>query len=319
MKTLLPGLLLVPVAALALIAAGAQAPPSAAERRPFAEGIVSTPDDELGGALSPDGKVFLYTKSIPRSQMYVICETRRLSNGWGRPRIVSFSGRWRDADPVFSLDGRRVYFVSDRPVGGVDRKNYDLWYAERRGDEWGEPVHLEAPINSDANEFFASFAADGTIYFTSRRAGGLGDIDVYRSRWVDGKYTAPENLGPTINGKGWLNIEAFIAPDQSFLLVGAFGHTDDGDSDILVSYRDGASFGPLKLLGPAVNTSVRDYSPRISPDGKTLFFTSERGLGSEPRTPPWTYHALQERRLGILNGLGNIYAIPLAEALAGTR
>jgi len=42
------------------------------------------------------------------------------------------------------------------------------------------------------------------------------------SKIVNEKYTTPVNLGPAINGKGIVNIEAFVSPDEKFLLIGAF-------------------------------------------------------------------------------------------------
>ena len=306
--------------------AGRRAAPTAlaesptAEPRLFGEGVISTPDDEFGGSLSPDGQTLLYCKSVPRSQFYVIVESRWNQGRWSTPRICSFSGRYRDSDPVFSRDGSLVYFVSDRPVAGVDRKNFDVWSVARRGSGWGEPENLGRPINSDRNEYFVSFTRDGTIYFTSAREGSRGPIDVWRSRLVDGRYSEPENLGQTINGKEWLNVEAWIAEDESFLLVGAFGHADgQGDSDIFVSYRQGGVFGPLRALGPAVNTAAREYSPRISLNGKSFFFTSERGMPTERRTQPWTAAEFKKASRSTRNGLGNIYWMNLEDALTGTR
>jgi WD40-like Beta Propeller Repeat len=283
----------------------------------FGPGVLSTPDDEFGGTLSPDGRTFLYCKSVPRSQFYIIVESHQDGGRWSAPRIASFSGRYRDSDPVFSRDGSRVTFVSDRPVAGVDRKNFDVWSVARRKDGWGEPENLGPPVNSDKNEYFVSFTRDGTIYFTSAREGSRGPIDVWRSRWADGRYGEPENLGEAINGKNWLNVEAWIAEDESFLLVGAFGHTDGpGDSDIFVSYRKDGVFGPLRPLGPEINTAAREYSPRISLDGQWLFFTSERGMPTQGRTRPWSREDFQKASTSIQNGLGNIYRIRLAEALA---
>lgn len=314
--------------------ANAEAVPSAAIRieapagdppgpdpRMFGEGVVSTSDDEFGGTFSPDGRTMLYNKSIPRSQFYVVMETHWENGRWREPVVASFSGRWRDSDPVFSKDGSRVYFASDRPVGGVDRKNFDIWYVPRQENGWAEPVNLGPPINSDKNEDFISFAGDGTAYFTSAREGSHGYMDAWRSRLVGGKYTEPENLGLSVNHEGWMNIESWIADDESFLLVGAFGHTDGpGDSDVFVSYRgqDG-SFGPLKPLGPKINTAAREYSPRVSLDGKSLFFSSERGMPIEPRTKPWTREEFEKGTRAIGNGLGNIYRVSLEEALKGTR
>jgi len=67
---------------------------------------------------------------------------------------------------------------------------------------------------------------------------------------------------------------------------------------------------PSKNLGPKVNSSFRDYSPRISPDGQWLFFTSERDF-SAGRKRLASYEELQHGLHGTLNGSGNIYRIPL--------
>ena len=286
----------------------------------FGEGVVSTPDDEFGGTFSPDGRTMLYNKSIPRSQFYVVMETRWENGRWREPNVAPFSGRWRDSDPVFSKDGSRVYFASDRPVGGVDRKNFDIWYVPREGNRWGEPVNLGPPINSDKNEDFISFAGDGTAYFTSAREGAQGYMDAWRSRLVGGKYTEPENLGLSVNREGWMNIESWIADDESFLMVGAFGHTDGpGDSDVFVSYRgpDGA-FGPLK---PSARRSTRPRAStaRACRSTGNLFSSraSEACRSSRARSRGRARSSRRGRALR--NGLGNIYRVSLEEALRGTR
>ena len=55
----------------------------------FGEGVISTPDDEFGGTFSPDGRTILYCKSVPRSQFYVIVESRRKNGRWSSPRVGS--------------------------------------------------------------------------------------------------------------------------------------------------------------------------------------------------------------------------------------
>src|SRR5262249_4100203 len=151
-----------------------------------------------------------------------------------------FSGSYRDSDPVLSPDGSKLYFVSDRPVNGVAKTDFDVWVVSRRGEGWGEAEHLDAPINSEYGEYFASAAANGDLFFSSDRPGGKGGLDVYRSRLVDGKYSAPENLGAAINSEAW-ELDCLVAPDASYLIVGAIGRPDSlGNYDLYVSYaREG--------------------------------------------------------------------------------
>jgi hypothetical protein len=302
--------------ALPLLGAG-PSPMPAEEPRLWGEGIVSTRDDEFGAqwvpgtAGSPD--TVFFDRTVPRSQLYTIHLSHLVGGRWQPPEVAPFSGTWRDSDPVLTPDGSRLYFVSDRPRAGKPVQDFDIWYVERTGAGWSEARHLEGPPNSEGSEYFVSATRDGTLYFTSNRPGSKGGIDVWRSRLVDGHYGEAENLGDVINKPGWVNIEAYVAPDESFLLIGAFGHADgQGDSDLFVSYRKNGVWGPpidLRINGPA-----RDYSPRLSPDGRTLFFASERGLPTAKERPR-TYREWTAAAAGTLNGLGNISQVDLKAAL----
>ena len=68
-----------------------------------------------------------------------------------------------------------------------------------------------------------------------------------------------------------------------------------------------------------MNTAARDYSPRFSPDGKYLFWSSERGISSTRPEKPVTYQELEKGMHSILNGWGNIYQIELSAIGLGAR
>ena len=139
---------------------------------------------------------------------------------------------------------------------------------------WSEPINVGQPVNSAVDEYYVSLTKDGTIYFASNRAGGLGSFDIYRSRLADGHYIKPENLGASINTK-YLEHDPFIAPDESYLLFtsvdrpGGFG---TGDLYISTRKKDG-TWTKSKNLGKAFNTNGYDFCPIVSPDGKYFFFT----------------------------------------------
>src|SRR5439155_36692 len=112
-----------------------------------------------------------FNVSVPRSYLYVICVSHRVNGRWTEPEIAPFSGHYRDSDPVLSPDGNRLYFVSDRPAPGKTTHDFDVWAVDRTtsGWGWGDPRNLGAPVNSSVNEYFASEASDGTLYFASAR------------------------------------------------------------------------------------------------------------------------------------------------------
>jgi hypothetical protein len=304
------------VLAAAAAVASSRAPAPAAPVL-FGEGVFSTPADEFGAALSPDGESALFNRSVPRSQLYTIFRTRRAGAGWGPPEVAGFSGRWRDFDPVFGPSGR-LYFISDRPrAGAPDDGEYNVWVVDDPRSAAAEPRALPPPVNGAGSVHFSSETSDGTLYVCASREDGTGPSDVYRlARTPDG-YAPPENLGPSVNGPSWLNLEAYVSADESVLVVSAYGHDDGfGDSDLYASRRCGGTWRPLVNLGEPVNGAAREYSPRITPDGKTLLYASERGLPTEPRKKGMTYAELVRRIRGVENGLGNIYSVPLDAALA---
>jgi Tol biopolymer transport system component len=292
------------------------------------EGTVSTAGDEFGGTLSADGRTLYFTRSIPPHYLYTLCVSKLNNGKWLQPELLPFSGVWRDSDPVLSPDGKRLYFVSDRPVcvvptGGAstrsakpvceDRHNFDIYVSKMVGGQWRDPERLPEPVNSAQTEFFVSEAANGNLYFTSDREGSQG-VDVYVARYSDGRYEAPENLGGPVNGGHIANIEAFIAPDESYLLLGTFGRPGSGSADLYVSLHQHGAWTEPKNLGSHINSSARDYSPRVSPDGEWLFFGSERG-GFANRVARLTYGELRNAVASVHNGLGNIYRVPMSEVL----
>jgi len=303
------------LAAAAAVAWRDRPPDGPAAPALFGEGVFSTPADEFGAALSPDGVSAFFNRSVPRSQLYTIFSTRRSGSAWQPPEVAPFSGRWRDFDPVFGPSGR-LYFISDRPrPGAPDDGEYNVWVLD--DPQGAAPRALAAPVNGSGSVHFASETADGTLYICASRENGTGPSDVYRVARGGNGYADPVSAGPNVNGPAWLNLEAYVSADESVLIVSAYGHEDGlGDSDLYASRRCGGTWGPLANLGEPVNGAAREYSPRITPDGRTLLYASERGLPTEPRKKGMSYDELVRRIRGIENGLGNIYAVPLDAALA---
>src|SRR5436305_12067031 len=95
------------------------------------EGIISTPDDEFGGSLSPDGKTIYYDVTVPPHYLYIICQSRLVDGKWQKPEVMPFSGQYRDSDPVLTPDGNTLLFASDRPRNGVPSENFYIWTSKK--------------------------------------------------------------------------------------------------------------------------------------------------------------------------------------------
>ena len=313
-------------AAIGRLAAERRLNPSAAIQLPdataelFAPNVVSTPLDELAATFLPGGDTLYYAISSPgpaTDQVGVIVTSHRAGKRWTAPVVASFSGRYSDYDPFVTRDGRRLFFVSNRPDTGRTRTraDYDIWMVERNGDTWGEPHNLGAPINTRAPEYYPSVATDGTLYFSSVRPDSKGHFNIYRAHLANGVYGVPENLGPTLNGP-FDNIDNVIAPDQSYIIFASYGRPDAlGNGDLYISFNRGGAWTAPRNLGAPVNSVALDYTPGLSPDGKYLYWASNRGFEDRPGPRALTLREFRDSIGGIRNGNGNIYRTLLAPLL----
>jgi Tol biopolymer transport system component len=268
----------------------------------FAEGRLSTGDFESHPEFTPDGKTLYFVKSNPQFTYWTIYVSHLRKGQWSKPEIAPFSGKYRDADPFITRDGAHFYFISDRPVDGKPKEDMDIWYMERTRQGWGAPKNVGAPINTAASEWFPTVAANGTLYFGSDRPGGNGLTDLYRSRWVGGKFAEPENLGTAINTEHQ-EYEPYIAPDESYLIFMAIRPDGLGGGDLFISHNRNGTWTRAQNLGDPINTKALEISPKVSPDGKSFFWASSRR--AKPAEPG------EKRPDTPRNGLGDLYRIDI--------
>lgn len=237
------------------------------------EGVVSTALPEFATTLSPDGTTVFFNRMPADRSAIRIWSSSLVGGRWQEASPLPFSdGTYRDLDPFVSPDGQRLYFSSNRPLEGSEPKDFDLWYVEKTADVWGEPINLGAPINSPAGEIYSTLASNGNLYFSVYETEGDG-VEIYRSEWAGEGFSTPERV---VVGTGSLRLtNPAIAPDESYLILSG---DNGGQADLFVSRRspvDG-SWSEAKPLRPSVLSTFSDFAPAISPDGATLYFTSER-------------------------------------------
>ena len=196
---------------------------------------------------------------------------KRVDGRWTAPAWAPFSGPdFGDDVPFFTADGKRIYFLSRRPLPGeTEQGSEKVWYADRTTSGWSAPQPLDQAINERHKHWNFSVDRDRNVYYAGQAPDSLGMMDIFISRNVDGKYEKPVNIGKPVNSEA--NDEMpFIARDGSYLLFAR-------QFDIWVSFRgeNGAWLEPVKL-GPEVNGPEIDICPVVTADGKYLFFLSQR-------------------------------------------
>jgi hypothetical protein len=248
-----------------------QTPPGPTPR-PFAPGIITTETEEGSSGFALNGTVFLFQKFLDhRCHTYIM----RLKDGvWSAPELIPF---WEtmaeNGDFVVSSDDRTMLYQVRTGVGPATVSH--IWRAEIAPAGWGDQTPLPEPVNTPFFESYASDTADGTLYFFSRRPGGKGGFDLYRSPRRGGGYADPINL-ETLNtaANEW---DPFVAPDESYLLFCSTKPGGLGGDDIYISFRSSSgAWGAPVHLGDEVNSPGSENRPYVTLDGKYFFFTSTR-------------------------------------------
>lgn len=133
---------------------------------------------------------------------------------------------------------------------------------------------LMQPEQGDRDPFFFN---DSTLIFSSRRAGGYGALDLYVTRWRDTAWSAPQNLGPSINS-AYDEVAPFLARDGRTLYFSS-NHTGSmGGLDVYRAVFDEKKRDWLAAtnLGTPINSPDDDAFFRLGNDGRTAFFASDR-------------------------------------------
>lgn len=282
----------------------------------FGAGLFTTGAWDFFLALAPDGSRALFGRADAAFERYTLYETRRGAGGrWSAPVEPPFARGASTADPHFAPDGRSVVFISNRPASGDAPGRYDIFTAALGADgEWGAARRLPPPVNGAAvDKWSPAVAASGNLYFGAELPGTRGGSDLWVARLVDGVYREPENLGDVVN-TGAHEVEPWIAPDESYLIFSALRRAEGaGGYDLFVSRRQGDAWTRAEPLR-AVNTSANEWNQSVSPDGRWLYFTSNRPLGG-PLGERLDVPRDDRNVAGIGDGQGDMYRIPMEDIM----
>lgn len=167
---------------------------------------VNSNDNEGAQCISQDGRWMFFTacgrpEGCGRCDLYLCV---RKGDQWSKPRNLGppvNTAAW-ESQPSFAIDGKTLYFVSDRKggLGGMD-----IWktvYEDGKG--WCTPVNLGPEINTAGDEMSPYIHFDNrTLYFSSNGHIGMGGMDLFRAVMDDsGRFAKVENLGYPINTAG---------------------------------------------------------------------------------------------------------------------
>ncbi len=190
--------------------------------------------------------------------------------------------RYPEYLPMLDATGRKLYFTSSRP-GGISQEastegdfDEDLYYIEKIDGVWTAPVLMPEPINTANHDGAASFSADGQtmVYGACGREDGVGSCDLYIAYLNGTEWSTPTNMGNVVNSSSW-DAQSTISSDGNKIIFASERPGGYGETDLYMAEKNlFGDWGVPVNLGPIVNTPFGEYTPFLSQDGKTLYFSS---------------------------------------------
>lgn len=206
---------------------------------------------------------------------------------------------FQDYSPVITDNGNTLYFVSRRPntTGGMVNPDDQLFFEDIFKAKWDEERWLWVDVtnelkrvNSDGFDAISHVSQDGkTMYLTInntmvpdvKRKNKTQSSDIFVSTLSDkGDWSTPKKLDSPINTSFYDGAATLTADGRTMFFVSE-RMGGEGRTDIYMSELQGNEWSKPVNLGKHINTSGRETTPFVTPDGQYLFFSSDglNGMG----------------------------------------
>lgn len=172
----------------------------------------NTGKNQGAASISIDNRTLFITICELVSRDYDNCDiyvSNRTGDGWSelQPLGPNINGLYTwESQPTISADGKTLYFASIREGNiGFDPNNptSDIYYSTKdENGNWTKAKNLGPKINTPGNEKSPFIHSDSqTLYFSSDGHLGIGGYDIFFSKFRNGDWTTPINIGYPINTK----------------------------------------------------------------------------------------------------------------------
>ncbi|MFK8011792.1 MAG: hypothetical protein AB8B80_07115 [Marinicellaceae bacterium] len=222
----------------------------------------------------------------------------RTENGWSTPVNVKLPSEGRVDWPSVSPNGEMLIFswsAQRKELANLDiNENFDLYTLDLTNT-----IAVPKPINTGDinrpragqvktlryvhNESLPSLTNNGSLYFMTERLDGIGERDIYKSQLqTDGTFTTAVPLAAPINSPErddgvWVNAE------ESVMLLTYPNRGGQGGPDLFISFRSKEQWSQPLNIGAKINTQYAEFAGRLTPDNKSVLFTSDRPFDGQPQ------------------------------------
>jgi hypothetical protein len=222
------------------------------------------------------------------------------NNDWSEPLRLDFCKPDRNETPItVTANNLRVYVYDDATGLG------DIYYSDFYDNTFHQLNLLDYPgVNTKYWETHCTVSRDGNqMYFVSNRPGGFGGRDIYViKKSADGKWSTPENLGPTINTL-YDEDSPFLGDNDRTLYFSNNGKQSMGGFDIFKSTLTEHNIWSAPVnMGYPVNSTNDDIYFTTSIDGTQSYFSSFRSKGAGEKDIYQLIPQIKKRETVKING-----------------
>ena len=178
---------------------------------------------------------------------------------------------------MLQFDGSQLLFTRKMDLGEGFQKEF-LFVSHWDGSAWGEAHQLAfAAFPEDVDLAAAFISADGRkLYMTGCGWQRDSSCDLYVSEWDGNRWSMPHRLNDNINTNNWESQPCVSGDGRELYFVSR----RNGNADIYCCQRNSnGTWGAPRNLGTPINTKGTEMAPFIHPDGRTLYFSSDKHVG----------------------------------------
>ncbi len=227
----------------------------------FAPKIISTNDLHSSLYFSPDGNELYYSRLTSNGDPSGVLCKRKVNGIWEEPILIPNTEK--ALTPFLSVDGNKLFCSLPS----------DLYVFYKSTNGWGHPENLGEEINFQKRQDGISESSFGTIFYTAMFGSNDG---IYYAECINYTYQSPKKLItglPANPATGY----PYIAPDESYLIFASRVQGGFGASDLYIMFKtENGKWSQAINMGKNINTSNSESFSNVTPDGKYLFFNSNR-------------------------------------------
>ena len=267
--------------------------------------IINSDQVEYAPSISADGNTMIY-QSNKEGNYELFMAHRNTSGVWSSSEVIESIKNFGSDDVLIagsslSYDGNYIYFFASYPGGyGIE----DIWYVEKEGESWSNPINAGPNVNSKGYEGFPSISADGsTIYFMRTVKSlypGKFCYQLFSSEKDNrGQWKMAQPL-PYPVSQGCENCPRIMS-DNETLIFAAIREPSD-NYEIYQSRNLGGGKWSNPVAYDFINTPSDDKYGTIPSSGDIMYFNRDFGNGHDIYSIPIPL-ALQPRKVVNIQGI----------------